>query len=105
MTNESAIKRLKPLTESPIIPISIAAKFAIHDIICDDVEVWVDTPVHENLWCFVKFLDAMSDKKFQGLSHEKQIRMFKNSSIGICTAMYHYTKIHSEIKEESLSER
>lgn len=106
MTNEKAIKMIQESNVEPDKAEKLAVMYAMDDIIFDDIDVWLNKPIHTHIEQFILIgRDVLEDYMCEPLTSEEKQRTFAEGTLGIAKSMYHYAKIYHELKEESLSER
>ena len=114
MTNEKAIELIKESSNEGDKSEKLACMYAMEDIIMDDINSWLEKPIHNHIEQFIdigkevlsEYIDDgrlfYTDRK---LTSEDKQRTFVDGAIGLAESMYHYARIYHELKEESLSER
>lgn len=109
MTNEKAIKLIQKNHDSSDKAERVAAMFAMDDIIEQDIEEWMSDHVSENLEQFIEIgRDVASDYITDSITDKLypfEAETLMEGIIGVAESMYHYSRFHKILTEESMSER
>jgi len=106
MTNEKAIELIKNSSNEGDKAEKLACMYAMEDIILDDINSWLEKPIHNHIEQFIDIgKEVLSEYVDDGLTSDDKQRTFVDGAIGLAESMYHYARIYHELKEESLSER
>lgn len=98
MSHEEAIKLIMPHFKSEDKAESLAANYAMDDIIFDGIDKWLSTPTYRLIEQFVSIgLEVLEDYMCEPFTDELKQRKFAEGAISISEAMYHYALLHSKV--------
>ena len=106
MTNEKAVWLLMNQRKKTLNPDKkLACDFAMGDIVSDDIDNWINTPIHEHMWKFISLGGEIVEEMSQHEDvHECETKELMDSIMQIPKCMYHYARMHHYITDKSLSE-